>query len=126
VLRPGGRLVLTLPLVWEYDRERLEHRYTGPELAELFSGGWEGVDVEEVGGYAVAWATQSGRILRGIEESLTHRGGPWRLVRPVFVPAYLAVNALALALDRFERRLWRPGPYVLPDHLMLVARRPEG
>jgi SAM-dependent methyltransferase len=126
VLRPGGSLVLTIPLVWEYHRERLEHRFSGPELAALFARDWQGVEVEEVGGYAVAWATQSGRIVRGIEESFTHRGGLWRALQPLFVPAYLGINAVALALDRFERRLWRPWPYVLADHLLLLARRPDG
>ena len=42
MLRPGGTLVLTLPLVWEYDRRIVERRYTGPGLAELFEG-WDDV-----------------------------------------------------------------------------------
>ena len=52
VLRPGGRVVLTVPLVWQYDRTILEHRYTGPELAALLAG-WDDVEVIENGGHAV-------------------------------------------------------------------------
>jgi SAM-dependent methyltransferase len=125
VLRPSGTLVLTVPLVWEYSRDSLEHRFTGPGLSALFTEGWEQVDVAEVGGYSVAWATLSGRIVRGMEEALSRRGKAWRLVRPLFAPLYAAVNAIAVALDRLERRLWRPGPYVLPDHLLLTARRSD-
>jgi SAM-dependent methyltransferase len=126
VLRPGGRLVLTVPLVWEYHREQLEHRFTGPELRAVFAPEWEWVEVEEVGGFAVAWATLSGRIARGVEEHFAHRGGAWRAVRPLFAPVYLALNAIAIALERFERLRWRPWPGILPDHLLLTARRPNG
>ncbi len=126
VLRPGGTLVLTLPLVWEYNRDQLEHRFTGPELSALFAPEWEAVEVEEVGGYAVAWATLTGRILRAMEELMSHRGGIWGLARYAFLPLYIVLNGLAVVLDRFERRLWRPSPYQLPDHLLLTARRPEG
>lgn len=125
VLRPGGHLVLTLPLVWEYNRDQLEHRFTGPELAAVFAGEWDQVEVEEVGGFAVAWATLSGRLARAIEESATHRGGAWAVIRYLFKPVYLALNAIALLLERFEERLWRPRPYQLPDHLLLTARRPK-
>ena len=38
VLRPGGTLVLTMPLVWEYDRRIVERRYTGPALARAVRG----------------------------------------------------------------------------------------
>ncbi len=123
VLRPGGSLVITLPLIWEYNRDQLEHRFTGPQLAAVF-GNWAGVEVEEVGGFAVSWATIGGRILRAMEERLAFRGGGWRLVKHLFKPLYVGLNALAMAADRFERRAWRPAPYQLPDHLLLTARRP--
>lgn len=120
VLRPGGTLVLTLPLVWEYDRRIVERRYTGPELAELFEG-WDDVSVGEIGGYTVAWATLTGRILRGLSEF----GSP--LVRKVagrLLPiAAFVLNAIAGLLSRAEN-LWHSGPFILPMGLILVARRP--
>jgi SAM-dependent methyltransferase len=123
VLRPEGRVVITVPMVWEYNREHYERRFTGPDLASVFSGGWEDVEVEEVGGYAVAWATLGGRIVRAAEELITHRGGVWRRAGKLFEPLYLALNAVALLIDRFERRMWRPLPFVFPDHVLLSARR---
>lgn len=124
VLRPGGTLVLTVPLVWEYSREQLEHRYTGPQLAALFDEGWEGTAVAEVGGYAVAWATLTGRILRAMQElAVARRPRLARVVSPLYAAVNVAVNGIAVLLDRFERRLWRPAPCVLPADLMLTARR---
>jgi SAM-dependent methyltransferase len=120
VIRPGGTLVLTVPLVWEYDRRIVERRYTGPQLAELFAG-WDEVRVLENGGYAVAWATLTGRVLRGIDELLP--AGPHRALRPLFVAANLALNFVATLLTKGEAR-WHTGPFVLPMGLLLTARRP--
>ena len=120
VLRPGGTLVLTVPLVWEYDRRIVERRYTGPHLTELF-GGWDEVQVLENGGYSVAWATLSGRILRGIDELMPARArGP---LKPLFVGAALVLNFVATLLTKGEAR-WHSGPFVLPMGLLLTARRP--
>ena len=120
VLRPGGTLVLTMPLVWEYDRRIVERRYTGPALAELFEG-WDDVSVEEIGGYAVAWATLSGRILRGLSE---FGPPPLRRLTAALLPvASLGLNAVAAGLARLER-LWHIGPFALPMGLMIVARAP--
>lgn len=120
VLRPGGTLVMTLPLVWEYDRRIVERRYTGPELAELFDG-WDEVRVGEIGGYTVAWATLTGRILRGLSEfgSPLVRG----VARRLLPAASFVLNAVAALLSRTER-LWHSGPFILPMGLILVARRP--
>ena len=120
VLRPGGTLVLTLPLVWEYDRRIVERRYTGPGLAELFND-WDDVSVGEIGGYTVAWATLSGRILRGLSEF----GPPlMRTTAGTLLPAAsLLLNAIAALLSRAER-FWHSGPFILPMGLILVARRP--
>jgi SAM-dependent methyltransferase len=119
VLRPGGTLVLTLPLVWEYDRRIVERRYTGPGLADLFKG-WDEVWVGEIGGYTVAWATLSGRILRGLSES----GPPLmrRLAGALLPAASFVLNAIAALLSRVER-FWHRGPFILPMGLILVARR---
>jgi SAM-dependent methyltransferase len=120
VLRPGGSVVITVSLPWEYDRETVEHRYTGPELEQLFDD-FEDVRVVENGGYSVSWATLTGRIVFGVEQRLGRVARA--LLRPLFVAAYLAINAVGEGLDRVERRT-PPGSYVLPMNLMLTARRP--
>ncbi|MBA2463059.1 MAG: methyltransferase domain-containing protein [Actinobacteria bacterium] len=121
VLRPGGWLVLSVPLVWEYDRTILEHRYTGPELAALFSG-WDDAAVVENGGRAVAWATLTGRLLNVAEERLA-RGPAGEAARALFAVAYLGVNGLGALLDRVDARYASPR-YTLPMNLLLTARRP--
>ena len=126
VVRPGGQLVLTLPLVWEYRNDQLEHRFTGPELASIFDGPWEQVQITDVGGYAVSWSLLTGRILRAINESATARLKSPKVVKPLFTASCLAMNGVAFALDRFERRFWRPAPYTFPPDLLLTARRPGG
>jgi SAM-dependent methyltransferase len=122
VLRPGGTLVLTVPLVWEYDRRIVERRYTGPRLAELFAD-WDDVWVLENGGYSVAWATLTGRILRGFHEAMP-APAQW-LLRPVFAAVAYGMNVVATVLTRLEPR-WQDGPFILPMDLLVRARRPGG
>jgi SAM-dependent methyltransferase len=123
VLRPGGSVVITVSLPWEYDRtNRIEHRYTGPELLWLFRD-WDEVSLSENGGYSVSWARLSGRMVEIVEERLPP---PLRLLmRPLFLGAYLAINGIGGALDSIERRMPQ-GDNVLPMNLMLTARRPSG
>ena len=64
----------------------------------------------------------TGRIAFGVEQRLGRVART--LLRPLFVAAYLAINAIGAGLDRVERRT-PPGSYVLPMNLMLTARRPE-
>lgn len=119
VLRPGGTAIITVPLVWEYDRSVLEHRYTGPSLASLFEG-WDAVEVLEGGGRGVSWSTLTGRIL---DRTLArHRA---RRLRPLAPPAYLMLNAVGMALDRAEKRVSQT-PFTLPMNLLITARRPQG
>ena len=126
VARPGGHVVVTLPLVWEYRRDQLENRFTAPELAGVFErAGWTEVEATEVGGYAVSWALLSGRIVRAVEEYGSGRSALARGLRPLYRALYLAINVLAGIADRFERRRWRPDPYVLPPDMILTARKPE-
>lgn len=122
VLRPRGHVVLAVPLVWEYDREQLEHRFTGPELAALFRG-WEDVVVLENGGRAVAWSTLTGSLAHMLEWHVPERGALRRFARPAFAASYLAVNGVGLVLDAFERRYARSS-LTLPMNLLLTARRP--
>jgi SAM-dependent methyltransferase len=123
VLRPGGTVLVTVPFVWEYDRTVLEHRFTGPELAALFSG-WEDVRVLEDGGRMVVWATLTGTILERVRARIPDLFGLGRLARLLFVPAYLVLNVFASLLDTLERQRAR-GSMALPMNLLLVARRPQ-
>lgn len=123
VLRPGGALLISVPLVWEYSRLGLEHRYTASSLAALFAG-WDDVEVAENGNWAVTWTTVSASIVRGVEEYL---GGRAPVVhtpaRRLFACLYLLLNSLGLALDSVERCL-PPGSTTLPVNIRLTARRP--
>ncbi len=122
VLRPGGSVVLTVPLVWEYDRTILEHRYTGPELARLFAG-WDDVEVVENGGRAVSWTTLTGSIVHAAEKRALQRARAPCVVASGFGIAYLIVNGLGVLLDRTEHK-YAHGRLTLPMNLLVSARRP--
>ena len=122
VLRPGGAVVIAVPFVWEYNRTILEHRYTGPELASLFAA-WDDVDVVENGGRAVAWATMTGWFLSELEWRTARRLPLRRVLRAGFLTAYLALNGVAVLLDRAERR-YLQSQMTLPMNLLMTARRP--
>jgi SAM-dependent methyltransferase len=116
VLRPGGRVVLSLPFAWEYDRGFLECRYTEPELRHLFRD-WDEVAVVENGGRAIVWTTLTGTMLERMRIRLP------RVLRPLFAPLYVGLNGLGAALDALERRE-ASGAVTLPMNLLLTARRP--
>jgi SAM-dependent methyltransferase len=122
VLRPGGHVLVAIPLVWEYNRTILEHRYTGPELASLFAG-WSDVTVIENGGRAVSWATLTGSLAGMIQWSLPDRRVLRIALRPAFTGYYLLVNAAGLLIERAEQRYVRSSA-TLPMNLLLTARRP--
>jgi SAM-dependent methyltransferase len=122
VVRPGGHALVAVPFVWEYDRSILEHRFTGPALAALFSG-WDDVQVIENGGRAVAWATLSGLVLERMRARIPRLGGAGRILQSIVPLACLGVNGVAMAMDRAERS--SRGPYALPMNLLAVARRPH-
>jgi SAM-dependent methyltransferase len=117
VLRDGGHALISVPLVWEYDRTVLEHRYTGPSLERLFAG-WDEVTLVENGGRAVAWATLTGQLV-----SMAEHHVPRRALHPAFAGLYLALNGIGFALDRAERRLAR-STLTLPMNLLVTAKRP--
>jgi SAM-dependent methyltransferase len=122
VLRPGGHAVVSVPFVWEYDRTALEHRFTGPELANLFRH-WEEVAVIENGGRAVSWATLTGLVVSMGEWHVPARLNLRRLARPLFSGLYIVINGVGLLLDRAERRFARSS-LTLPMNLLVTARRP--
>lgn len=121
VLRPGGAALVSLVFAFEYDRRQtFEARYTEQQLRALFEG-WDDVSVREDGGRAVAWAVLTASLLRAVEQRVRPRllAGA---TRPVFAVAYVLVNLLGLALQRFERP---DGAVALPMNLTLVARKPQ-
>jgi SAM-dependent methyltransferase len=122
VLRPGGGVLISVPLVWEYNRTILEHRYTGPELAALFAE-WDDVRVVENGGRAVAWATLTGTILERGRARFPAKLGLAVAARGVFSAVYIALNGLAAVLDAVERRS-AEGTLTLPMNLLVTARKP--
>ena len=122
VLRAGGHALVSVPLVWEYDRTVPEHRFTGPSLERLFSD-WEDVTLVENGGRAVSWATLTGLIASMAEWHVPERLGIRRAVHPAFAGLYLLVNGVGFVLDRVERRLAR-STLTLPMNLLVTARRP--
>lgn len=125
VLRPGGTVVISVPLIWHYDRTILEHRFTGPELESLFDG-WEEVRVLDNGGMGVSWAFLTGHLLYLREKLLGHR---LRLMlAPLFKAVYLAVNGMGALIEARERRRLRRADrrFTLPPNLTLTARKPAG
>ena len=123
ILRPGGYALISVPLVWEYDRTVLEHRFTGSSLARLFDG-WDEVTVVENGGRAVSWATLSGLILSMAEGHVPERLGLRRALRSAFAGVYVLLNGVGFVLDRAERRFARSS-MTLPMNLLVTARRPS-
>lgn len=121
VLRPGGTVILTVTHVWEYDRTVLEHRFSGPELANLFRG-WEDVDVRENGGRVVTWVSVTTLLMRALEQKLP-AGGLLRLGRLPFTAVYAVLNGAGVLLTAYERDHAR-GPLALPTNLLVTARKP--
>lgn len=121
VVKPGGRVLVAVPVVWEYDRRIVEHRYTSGSLRRLFDG-WDDVVVVENGGRAITWALITGTLLRACEETLGRRL-PRSAVRASFALAYLCLNGAGALFDGVERRRRHPH-HVLAPNVMLTARRP--
>jgi SAM-dependent methyltransferase len=121
VVKPGGRVVVAVPVIWEFDRHIVEHRYTSGSLRQLFDD-WDDVAVIENGGRAVAWTLLTGTLLRACEEELGRRL-PRAVVRASFALACIGLNGVGAAADAVERRHRHPR-HVLAPNVMLTARRP--
>ena len=122
MLRPGGTALISVPVVWEYDTQTLEHRFTESSLRRVFEG-WDDVTVVENGGWGVTWAAVTGSLFARIQERLAARIVLRTLARPAFAIVYFAINAIGLALEALDRRSIR-GSYRLPMNLLISARRP--
>jgi SAM-dependent methyltransferase len=110
VLRPGGHVLLTLPVVYP-GSERL---YAPLQLRELFAG-WDDVIVKGNGGTAVSITTLSAYFVHQVEKRLPS------LAR-AFAAVYLTLNAAGEAADAFERRFLASAD-ALPANLLVKARR---
>ncbi len=121
VLRPGGVAVITVPQIWQYEREVFEHRYTEPSLRAVFSG-WDDVRVVENGGIVVSWALLTGILLQTAASASPRPLRP--LVRLVVTPLTALVNLVGGFLDRIERRHLADASGRMPANLALVARAP--
>jgi SAM-dependent methyltransferase len=122
VLRPGGTALISVPVVWEYDTQSFEHRFTEPSLRRVFEG-WDDVTVVENGGWGVSWAAVTGSLFARIQERLAARRVLRALFRPAFAALYVMINMIGLALEALDRRSIR-GSYRLPMNLLITARRP--
>jgi SAM-dependent methyltransferase len=117
VLRPGGTLVMTLPVAYP-GTARL---YSEEQLRELFAG-WINLSIVANGGTAVSRATLSGYLMHQLEKRLP---GPARLARFVFPLCYFGANVIGSMLDLIERRYLQSADQ-LPANLLLRATRPSG
>ena len=115
VVKPGGRVLVSVPVVWEYDREIVEHRYTSGSLRQLFDG-WDDVVVVENGGRAVAWALLTGTLLHACEEELGRRL-PRAAVRAAFAPAYVGLNGVGAAVRCRRAASPASAPCARAEHL---------
>jgi SAM-dependent methyltransferase len=121
VLRPGGTVLVSVPVVWEYDRRNPEYHYTEPNLRKLFAG-WDEIRIVESGGWGVSWAAVTGSLFHHVEEAIASRR-PWGAVAwPLFPVLYLGINAVGMLLEAIGGRFVR-GPFRLPMNLLLSARR---
>ena len=116
VLRPGGTVVLTLPIAYP-GTERL---YGESQLRELFVG-WENLSIAASGGTAVSRAMLSGYLLRQAEKRLSGRARPLRALFPL---CFWSVNVFGSMLDIVERRYLRQADQ-LPANLLVKASRPS-
>ena len=69
VVKPGGRVVVSVPVVWEYDRQIVEHRYTSGSLGPAVRGLGRRRRGRERRP-AVTWALLTGTLLHAFEEEL--------------------------------------------------------
>ena len=120
VVKPGGRVVVSVPVVWEYDRGIVEHRYTSGSLRQLFDG-WDDVVVIENGGRAVTWALVTGTLSAPPRRS-SPAGCRARGARRVHARLHRP-QRVGTAFEAVEQRRRHPTLTLAPN-IMLTARRP--
>jgi SAM-dependent methyltransferase len=113
VLAADGHVIVTIPHLFLAEGE-FERHWSRQDLGRLFDG-WEDVRIRGIDGPGAALAFVVGRLTM-----LAARR--WRLMRTLFTPAVVFLNAVAATLDRVLAPLHRRWPH----SLLLVARRPAG
>lgn len=121
VLRPGGRIMLTVPFVGELHEEPFDfYRYTPYALEHLLGqAGFADVEVRPLTG----WYSTLAHVLR--HNALSTRGQP-RTARSTFVVSFLILafselfRRVAPTLDRLDERR------ALPIGWAATAQRPDG
>ena len=108
VVRPGGSLWLTAPLVWELHEEPFDFfRYTRHGLTSLIAdAGFTEIDVQPLGGYF----TTLGQLLRNLGSATGLGNGP-RLGGRVISAATWRLGPLIARLDRLDERRVLPLAY---------------
>jgi len=120
VLRPGGSVLVSSVLGFEYDLRHFEARYTEHQLRVLFDD-WEDVRVRENGGRTATWTVLTGSLVNGLEQRVATRAAR-RGLRPAFLAAYALVNTAGHLLGNLESAGGRTS--ALPMNLTLSARKP--
>jgi SAM-dependent methyltransferase len=117
IVRPGGSLWLTAPLVWELHEEPFDYfRYTSHGLESLIAdAGFAQIEVRPLGGYF----TTVGQLLRNLGSATGLGSGP-RLSGRVLSAVTWRLGPLIARLDRLDERR------VLPLGYAARAVRPEG
>jgi SAM-dependent methyltransferase len=115
MLRPGGRVIVTVPdVMLRAGPSSGERRFREEQLRSFF-GGWEDVEVVGAGGPGAAFAHAGGMALESVVRKL---GVPGPLARVL----YAAVNVIGSAVEVLTRPLRRRFPHIL----VLTARVPRG
>lgn len=115
VLRPGGHLILTAPLMWGIHEQPEDYfRFTRYGLQHL--AGRAGLETLEVRAMAGFWVTTGARTAAYLQRYRSR----WPGVVVVVGPLIAAVQLAALLLDRLNRVESETWNY------LLVARRPTG
>ena len=130
VVRPGGRVWITVPAAYPFDAAASEHRFGAAELRGLFSG-MTVLDVVQQGGMlALPWAVLNVTVREAVRAA-ERRAGAVALV--LAVPAAI-VYALSNACGRALETLAAKGPFApflgyldarLPQNFLVVAERPS-
>lgn len=114
VLRPGGVAILSVPFIWHpHEEPRDFYRFTTHGLRHLLTNaGFDVLRIDPLAGFWVTVGQLFNYYLARFDRRVVRR---LRLL----VPMYLAVQAVAAALDRLDRAEQWTWAY------MAVARRPD-
>lgn len=112
ILKPGGRLLLTAPFMWQvHDAPHDYQRYTSFGLQRLFErAGFQDIRIEANSGY---WQ------MAVLKFNYHTAAAGWRRLRWLLVPCWLIGQWLAPRLDRIDRDETETVSYTVK------ARKPE-